>query len=500
MLKKIRLLFLGLVVIAGSACVTPTHASSAQSVVLTYVQATGPFGARDELITLYNNGLAEVNITDWCLKNKAAVAFACFSIEDTPGVKTQFILPGYSTATVASFDFMGSRAYAEEMVTRMYEVTSQSSGSIVGSSDVITLVDANGETIDSWLWGSAPPSGKAWMRAKILTGPDIYATNGASLDWSVVTFQALPSNMIEQRTIEVEDPSDPEPGTDPEQETPPIESSLSTVQISEILANASGSDTGKEFIELYNPHPTEAQFLDGLRLRIGLETEKWYSFPVGVAIPPGGYLAFTDADLGFTLPNTQGSVQLYQGNGALGDRIDYIAPKDDQAWALIDNMWQYTVATMNAANTLPIPSPADEPVQEVAAQKPCATNQFRNPETGRCKLIASTAKVSTPCKPGQERNAATGRCRTIATVKEPTPCKEGQERNPETNRCRNIVKMSTASHGVKGVQEKAATQLGWYYWVAIAGIIALIMGYAVWEWRQELAAGWRRVRTAFAKK
>ena len=69
MLKKIWRLFLGLVVCIGSACVTPTHASSAESVVLTHIQAAGTAGAKDEFIALHNNSAVEVEVTNWCVAN-----------------------------------------------------------------------------------------------------------------------------------------------------------------------------------------------------------------------------------------------------------------------------------------------------------------------------------------------------------------------------------------------------------------------------------------------
>src|SRR6218665_1610980 len=143
MLKKIRLLFLGLIVLAGSACVTPTHASSASSIVLTFVQAAGTFGAKDELITLYNNGPGEVDITDWCLVNKAAVAFACF----TAISQVQYTLPGYGAATIASTHYLSSRSYAPEVASLAYTSSNQSSGSLVGSADTVSLVDERGEVV-----------------------------------------------------------------------------------------------------------------------------------------------------------------------------------------------------------------------------------------------------------------------------------------------------------------------------------------------------------------
>ncbi len=77
MLKKWYGLFLGLVVLAGSACVTPTHASSA-SLLITQIKAGGQAGALEELVVIYNNSSTAIEVTNWCLTNRANVAFACF--------------------------------------------------------------------------------------------------------------------------------------------------------------------------------------------------------------------------------------------------------------------------------------------------------------------------------------------------------------------------------------------------------------------------------------
>jgi len=502
MLKKIRLLFLGLIVIAGSACVTPTHASSAPSVVFSYVQTTGITGAKEELIVIHNNGATDVDVSDWCLINKANVAFACFTRESVEGGALHPVLPAYSSAIIAAYDYLAARAVAPEMVSLIYTVTNQTSGSIVSNADVISLLDEEGEAVAVKGWTAAPPAGKAWSRTKLLSAPDIYATGNEVADWTSIAWIDLPAHMLEKRFMAVgESGGDEDPHTDLEL-PPPSNTTESGIVITEILANATGSDEGKEYIEFHNTHPTETQSLDGLSVSVGIENPKSYELPAGVTIPPGEYAQLTDDELGFSLGNTNGGVQLHYGEVPLGNRIEYGTPKEDYAWAFIDGVWQYTNALTPGAANLASPPRESESSDETtgSAQKLCASNQFRNPETGRCKLIATATKAATPCKEGQERNIETGRCRAIAVTGEPTPCKEGQERNPETNRCRNITKMSSVDYGVKGVQEKAGAQLSWYYWVAIIGIIALILAYAVWEWRAELLATWRRVKGMIAKK
>jgi hypothetical protein len=76
----------------------------------------------------------------------------------------------------------------------------------------------------------------------------------------------------------------------------------------------------------------------------------------------------------------------------------------------------------------------------------------------------------------------------------------GQERNPETNRCRTIKQLSTATYGVKGATAQQQGGMGWYMWAAIGGIVLLIVGYGVWEWREELKQLLNALKAKFAGK
>jgi len=516
MLKKIRLLFLGLIVLAGSACVTPTHASSAYPVLITYIQASGSTGAKEELIVLHNNAMVDIDVTDWCLRNKASVAFACLADDASATGAKQFILPGYGSATVVSHEYAVEHELGDTRPSFVYEVTNQSSGSIVSSADSISLVTADGEVADTWAWSwtGTPPATKAWGRLLLLPSPELYATGNDAADWSYILWRELPQSSIFVRMVNTppgEEGGEGETGeetgetnTDPDTDTPGSPGGSNTpfpVQVSEVFANPAGADAGKEFIELYNTDTTTSQQLDSLKLKIGGTTPKWYVFPNDTIIAPGGFLVITDTDLGFSLVNATGGVQLYDGDIPLGERVEYISPKDDMSWALINGTWQYTsTPTPGKANFAEPKSEMSLIKKDETTPKPCASNQYRNPETGRCKLLSAATKTSTPCKAGQERNPETNRCRTIAAEKVPTPCKEGQERNPETNRCRAVVKMSTVGYGVKGVQTKADAGPSWYYWAGIGAVLILILTYAVWEWREELAALGRRLRTTFAKR
>lgn len=134
---------------------------------------------------------------------------------------------------------------------------------------------------------------------------------------------------------------------------------------------------------------------------------------------------------------------------------------------------------------------ASVPNTVVPSRKPCAANQYRHPETNRCRLLKTNTTSTTPipCPAHQYRSVATNRCRNnvATTTKPPAPCKEGQERNSATNRCRVIKAMPAATdHAVLGTETENQPDQ-WYIIYAVAIAALLVASYAAWEWRQELA-------------
>lgn len=293
---------------------------------------------------------------------------------------------------------------------------------------------------------------------------------------------------------------------------------LLTIQINEMLPNASGTDSGHEFIELYNPNTVDVS-LAPYRLQVGTTSLKSYVFPSGSVVSAGGYAVFSDDDIAFTLVNTTGHVALMSADGQLiDDAPSYSDPYDGEVWELYGGTWQYSdQPTSGDAN---LPSLPPEIIEDgVSGSKPCAPNQYRNPDTNRCRLIVTIGSTLTPCKDGQYRSEETNRCRSLgsdiaslvpcaegqdrnpitnrcrssllasATL---TPCKENQERNPDTNRCRNVAKITTADYAPQPVAKSSDNGIGL---IALATILAIALGYAVWEWRVELIRVVTRLRT-----
>ena len=510
MLKYICGSVLSLVILITIACVPPTHAASAD-IIIVQVQAGGVGGATQELVAIYNNSPQDVDITHWCLKNKNNVAFACFGYQNNSDL---MYLPAYSYATAGTTALGTAIGFSDFTVT--YTPTSQSSGSIVGSNDSISLVDGSGNTVDNYSWTRTMVGGMVAQR-KYATGfPRIYVETDHSSDWFTDSPTFIPNDQTVRQEqydacpnidgIQIELPDGYELGANGD-----CRLHLYSLRLSEILPNASGSDQGNEFIEIYNPNDLPI-LMDRYMLWIGQSLEKSYTFPVGTIIDAKSYISFTNAQIVFSLLNSSSQVRLTAEGEILDESPMYDNPDDNIAWAVVDDRWQYTNQLTPGAANLPFVDNAeigqtDDSVNEL---QPCAANQYRSPETNRCRLIEPPTTTPTPCKDNQyrseethrcrnisadvktvaacnedqERNPETGRCRKLAVEAAPVACKEGQERNPETNRCRAVKSISPADYAVLGVQSTNNDNV--YVWLTIGAIILLALVYAAWEWRYEL--------------
>lgn len=260
----------------------------------------------------------------------------------------------------------------------------------------------------------------------------------------------------------------------PDVVTPPVTTpptlTCEGVLLSEVLPNPAGLDTEGEFIEIYNP-TEDVINLAGCSLQVSGSSKQ---FQLTGIIEPTEYRVFSPAESGLTLPNSAGGTVWLLSPAEELDSLTYPAGlEDDASWSFGDGVWQVSyVVTKGAANI-------------IATVRPCPAGQVRNTETNRCQVPVVTAVASlTPCKAGQERNPETNRCRAVSAGNQLTECEEGQERNPETNRCRKVAAEGTALAAVTDVQvpTKSSSQKWW-----IAGVMLLaVIGYAVYEWRQDI--------------
>lgn len=160
----------------------------------------------------------------------------------------------------------------------------------------------------------------------------------------------------------------------PEQAVPSVEEETANTPIadqlviSELLPNpgSPATDDSDEFVELFNPN-SYAVDLAGYRLTSGNSGSYSYTF-TGGSLAAGSYLAVYSRQTKLTLSNTSGKVRLYGPDGSLLDETaDYQNAKDNQVWAVIKGQWQWsTKATPAAANILAAVPPAKTATKSAA--------------------------------------------------------------------------------------------------------------------------------------
>jgi hypothetical protein len=557
--------------------------ASSSNLIIDQIQAGAVGAATQEYIALYNNSDQAVDVTGWCLSSKNTPRFGCLTA--TQDGERLFVGPrGY--ITIASDAFAVAGSYTPDV---LFPTVNKTSGSITGSSDIVSLMDTAGQVIDRIEWTTALDAGSVLQR-QVVTDTDQHIDTDSASDlvksklvvipqsglYEVVTVidvcnnivglqSTLPDNMVTDSTGACSDaPLDLCPNLPDRQSDLPLNNVINTdgdcvqdvcqnldgiqanvpdgyvatdficqqrmprdaLLLTELLPNVSGDDTGREFIELYNPNDLRLA-LGVYRLVIGGNNGKVYTFPDGSFIEPHAYYVLTNREINYTLTNTGSQVQLLDDTGLVIDQtLPYIDAKDDTAWALIDGEWQYTNRPTPGAPNLnvehaPVLATSTDLVADPATLAPCEEGKYRNPVTNRCRTITVDVPVLTACSDGEYRNQETNRCRKIATTlgasltpckddqyrseethrcrsitaastNQLAPCKEGQERNPETNRCRTIATAAIppAAFAVEPIATSGKAFVGWW---ALGGIGVLAAGYGIWEWHREITGGLRRL-------
>lgn len=498
--------------------VVPRVYAASASVLITHIQAGGVGAATQEFVVLYNNSPDEVDISGWCLTNKGGAVITCF----TPPLGQALYLPAYKHAVAMSTTL--ANVTSSETATAIYTPVSQSSGSITGGSDTVSLIDHTGALVDRQAWTTSLAGGMQFERHGA-GDPLLYQDTDTAADWSITLPGVLPADETELDTTIF----DVCPNIEDIQLTLPVGKELNAlgecidqviirIEITEVLPNAVGSDTGNEFIEIYNPNDFDVD-LKNYSLYVGPQLSDSYSFPTDTVLSAYSYKSFTNSAIDFNLLNTSSKVLLALKNGiVVSEVLPYQSPKEGQSWAFIDGIWQYTdYPTPGRENVFLI----DEVLEDaLSVAKPCAVNQYRSLDTNRCRLLSTLGVAVTPCKDGQYRSEETNRCRNIASdvktitpcdedetrnletnrcrkivaAATPAPCKAGQERSPDTNRCRTVTKMSDVGYGVLAAEAKGGGN--WYVWAAVGGVLLLAISYAIWEWHVEVG---KFLRTRYFK-
>jgi len=516
-------------------------------IVIAQVQAGASDGASREYVSLYNRSTESVDVTDWCLfYNTSLVKPGCLV---APDAHTRLKIKPNGFATFASTEF----------VTAYPGFIPNAAGAFsAGLSDTggqLTLFDNAKTIVDHMSWSKKPAVGNIYQRGDIIIPGGQSVVNVEADGWGQAPLIIPESNGLEEIPIYICENlgfgiTDTPPGFMADEdgncfvdECPNITGLQDSVPlgfyksiqnqcklitaaltITEVLPNISGTDTGKEFIELYNATGDEVSLRDYI-LFVGPNYENSYLFPANSYISPHSYLAFYDSELGFTLSNTSAKLKVESTDGQIVSEVPlYLNPKEDISWSLIDGMWQYTNRPTPGSDNLieetrltgdkgesnelgecpvgkyrnPDTNRCRNNESSSSTLTPCAIDQVRNPDTNRCRSVLTSTSTLLSCSPGQIRNPETNRCRKTDSTSSNTqkPCLAGQERNPVTNRCRKKVTSGLS----KTIKDREAQQKNSPTgWLLTAGAVVGFGGYGVWEWRSEVVGVLRKLQRFFGK-
>lgn len=514
MKQRLTKIFLVALLMCGFLPHASAAAASPASLVISELQtsglSSGTTNGRLEFVELVNLSATPVDLDGWQLNYYGGTG-------DITGTSTRLLATLQGTVAaggyvlIASPDFITANpSVTVDVSFDAASTTTSSSGWLAQGGGAVQLTGAGGTTLDAVSWGTAKQNGTWWKAPEIPAGNSITRVLPADHNTPGSVFAA---------------PGQPSPQGGGLQPAPvPASPVCSGLALSEILPNAAGTDTGHEFIEVYNPTNDPIHML-GCSLQLG-SAGKRFALPDAL-LEPGTYRAFTDGDTGITLPNATGdTVWLHTADDDQGVRYPDAMP-DDTAWALINGTWQATTKpTPNAPNEL---APEDAGGQgsgtDADELAPCPAGKERNPATNRCRTITATSDAITPCQPGQTRNPQTNRCRSVlaASTTSLTPCKPGQERNPDTHRCRSIAQPASSLKPCAPGQERSpstnrcrkaangasfaktqsgttssstASKLSWL----LAGLAVLgAAGYGVYEWRADIRRATRSLHAKFKR-
>ncbi len=519
MLKRFARLSIGLVsgfVVLGLS--SPAQAIS-PNVVIAQLQTGGTTSATQEFISIYNNSSTAVDVTGWCLVYSSSSDVTQTTLGCLGSVDTEIELAAHSFLTAASSEYMTANPGFTPAITF--------GSGLANAGGHIKLFDVTKTEVDRLGYGSAvnpeTASSIAPAAGQILERLDPNFPILKETDNNAADFAVDACHNIEGVQAAIPAGYERLDGVNCTL-IPALEDA--TILITELLPNAASTDSGKEFIELYNPNDQPVD-LKNYKLELGPGAADTFIFPAQILMPHS-YASFSDIVTGIVFPNTSATLQLTAPAGNVVDNTAaYDTPAEGMAWAMIGGAWQYTnQPTPGAANLASLEEPgvgggagSTNQLEPCPAGKfrnpdtnrckniededtdlaPCAADQVRNPETNRCRSVLSTGSNLTPCQPGQERNPETNRCRSTATTASASlkPCPAGQERNPATNRCRKKAASLAASSTIKDVEAmQGRSPAGW---LLAGGAVATIGGYGAWEWRSELATFGRRILKIFGK-
>lgn len=358
--KFFRLFLIALVILP-----LQVQAEESDSLVISQVQVSGPAGASDEFIELYNPSAQLVNLAGWSLQYKTATGnFPLSAKKQLP----EFSLGAGKYYLVAHTDFSGS--VTADLRHSAFSLSGSATGATIflsRSSDGITGTD-DINIVDKLAYGTGvgnvpentaaplPESAKSLFRIADLgnNATDFEVRDSAPRNSSFISEDE--EEPQEEEPVEEEENEEQEPEPE-EEESPPVHPT--GIIISEIMANPEGTDNGEEWVELFNSSDQAINIKDWILDDLSVNNSVGsfsYKIPEMI-IQPNKYVSIPIPEGKFALNNSSvDAVKLFWPDQDLATELQYSGPvKEEQTWCKIKSGYKWCKPTPNAANAeLPV--------------------------------------------------------------------------------------------------------------------------------------------------
>lgn len=280
----------------------------------------------------------------------------------------------------------------------------------------------------AWLDGIAKTAGDPWISVlpSGLDGCDLQTQLASSSTPVVPTPIAAPQKVTTVVPIITVTPAASNVG-------------LVAPELTELFPNpaAPQTDDNDEFIELYNPNDS-VYILAGYRLEVGTSYSRGYIFKTET-LKPKSYTIFKITDTNLQLSNAEGQTRLLNPDSVtISETPAYEDAPEGQSWSVVGDSWQWTDnPTPNAINEA---SKVTAPKAIVVA--PASTSS------------AAKLKTATP---------------KVATTKKAATVKSASTTTPSVGAANKLNDISPLHPSV------------------LAGVGALAVGYALYEYRTDMA-------------
>jgi hypothetical protein len=416
------------------------------SVLISEIMTASNVSASEEFIELYNPSAIDIGVSGWTVEYKSATSADTSSSWSKKGNLSGII-------KAHGYYLLAPKSY-------LNQADADWSPGMAGTAGVVRLRDTAGTIIDLLGYGSisntsetapalAPAAGQGLERlAGRLDelGGNGTDTNNNALDFLIRTVaQPQSSNSSAEPVAGGGNNAELIPDEDLSANT-----IISPIQITELLPNPAAplTDAADEFIELYNPNSVEVE-IGGYKLQSGSNFSDSYILP-GMSISANGYVVLYSNQTKLALTNSGGASRILNSVGALVDQTaPYSTAADGNAWALFDDNWHWTLqSTPGRANVL------EPPLLPLAAASANSSKAGTKPKT-------TTKPKSSTAKP--KASAIKTKSKTASKPKAGSPIK------------------------------LAASRLQPATWLII-GLVILTIGYALYEYRNDIFKSYQRLR------